>query len=89
MARLVHLLVQWNRPRRGGWLPSFRLARTVDTVEAVTSGNSERMARRGKNLLLGRAMARGAVLEVLVGGQAVSRTGMAPWWRSLPCCGAC
>lgn len=36
----------------------FRTARQVDTAEAIASGNPERMVRRGRNILLGRLLAR-------------------------------
>jgi hypothetical protein len=37
----------------------FRLARSVDDIEALASGNPKRIARRAKNKLLGRALGRG------------------------------
>lgn len=36
----------------------FRAARIVDTAEALASGSPKRIARRGKNLILGRALRR-------------------------------
>ena len=36
----------------------FRAARIADDVEAVESGNPKRMIRRGKNIVLGRSLAR-------------------------------
>lgn len=45
-----------RRPRLASRL--FRLARRVDDVEAVTSGNPKRVARRVKNKVIGRLLAR-------------------------------
>jgi hypothetical protein len=39
----------------------FRTARVVDDVEAVESGNPKRMVRRGKNVVLGRALSKAGV----------------------------
>lgn len=36
----------------------YRAARTVNTVEAVGSGNPRRIAKRGVNVAKGRALAR-------------------------------
>ncbi len=36
----------------------FRAARVADDVEAVESGSPKRIARRGKNVALGRLLAR-------------------------------
>jgi hypothetical protein len=44
----------------------YRLARGVNDVEAVASGNPERIGRRVKNIVVGRALARLAY-EVLSG----------------------
>ena len=45
----------------------YSLARTVNTASALTSGNPTRMARRGKNIILGRAMRRAGVWRALWG----------------------
>jgi hypothetical protein len=39
----------------------YRLARVVNTVSVVASGNPKRIARRGKNIVIGRALARAGV----------------------------
>lgn len=39
----------------------FKAARVVDDVEAVESGNPKRMARRAKNIAVGRALGRAGV----------------------------
>jgi muconolactone delta-isomerase len=39
----------------------FRIARDVDTAEAITSGNPRRIGRRAKNVVLGRTLARAGV----------------------------
>jgi hypothetical protein len=36
----------------------FRAARIADTAEALASGNPRRMARRGKNIIVGQLLAR-------------------------------
>jgi len=43
----------------------FRAARVVDDVEAVESGNPERIVRRGRNVLIGRGLARGGFWRAL------------------------
>lgn len=36
----------------------FKAARAVDTAEAIASGDPVRMARRGRNIMVGRAVGR-------------------------------
>lgn len=36
----------------------YRVARTANTVSALTSGNPSRMSRRAGNIILGRALGR-------------------------------
>ncbi len=43
----------------------YRLARTANTLDALASGNPDRIARRAKNIILGRALARGGVWRAL------------------------
>jgi hypothetical protein len=43
----------------------FRIARDVDTVEALASGNPKRIARRGKNIMLGRLFGRAGLWRFL------------------------
>jgi muconolactone delta-isomerase len=45
-----------RRPRLASKL--FRLARQVNDVEAIASGDPKRMARRAKNKVVGRLLAR-------------------------------
>ena len=45
----------------------YTLARRTNTVEALLSGNRSRIARRMKNIVLGRLMARSGVLRRLWG----------------------
>lgn len=47
----------------------YRAARVVNNVEAVASGNPERVGRRAKNVVLGRALARGKVWNWLWGAK--------------------
>jgi hypothetical protein len=39
----------------------YGLARTTNTISAAASGNPKRIARRGKNIILGRALGRAGV----------------------------
>jgi hypothetical protein len=39
----------------------FKAARTSATIKALASGDSKKIGRRGKNIVLGRALARGGV----------------------------
>jgi hypothetical protein len=45
-----------RRPRLSSKL--FRVARRVDDIEAVASGDPKRVARRAKNRIVGRLLAR-------------------------------
>lgn len=47
----------------------YKLARTVNTAQALTSGNSKRAGRRVKNVTVGRALARGGFWNWLFGGK--------------------
>jgi hypothetical protein len=47
------------RRRRSLTSEMYHVARTTNTVSALLSGNPKRIARRGKNVILGRALARG------------------------------
>jgi hypothetical protein len=46
----------------------YRAARAANNVEALVSGNPERMARRARNVLLGRALSRAGFWRFLWGG---------------------
>lgn len=43
----------------------YSLARTTNSVEALLSGNPNRIARRTKNVILGRAMGRAGLWRAL------------------------
>ncbi len=43
----------------------YRAARLTNTVEAIASGNPNRIARRAKNIILGRALGRAGVWRAL------------------------
>lgn len=43
----------------------YSLARTANTISAITSGNPTRIARRSKNIILGRALGRAGVWRAL------------------------
>lgn len=47
----------------------FRAARASATAKAATSGSSRKMARRGKNIGIGRLLARGGFWNWLFGGR--------------------
>ncbi|MEX1142319.1 MAG: hypothetical protein WEB79_08450 [Thermoleophilaceae bacterium] len=46
----------------------FKAARLSATARAIASGDSRKIARRGKNILLGRAAARAGLWRRLWGG---------------------
>ncbi len=46
----------------------FRAARVTDDLEAFGSGNPSKMARRAKNVAVGRSAAKGGVWRRLFGG---------------------
>lgn len=45
----------------------YRLARNVQTAKAVASGGPKTIARRGKNIVIGRALARAGIWRRLWG----------------------
>lgn len=45
----------------------YSLARTVQTAKVIASGDPKRIARRGKNIVVGRALARAGVFRRLWG----------------------
>ena len=47
----------------------YKLARTVNTAQAFTSGDSKRAGRRAKNIVVGRSLARGGLWNWLFGGK--------------------
>lgn len=47
----------------------FRAARIADDVEAVESGNPKRVARRAKNVAVGRSLAKVGFWSLLFGGR--------------------
>jgi len=47
----------------------YKLARTVNTLSALTSGDSKRAGRRVKNIAVGRVLARGGFWRRLWGGK--------------------
>ncbi|HVA85945.1 MAG TPA: hypothetical protein VNF73_06455 [Candidatus Saccharimonadales bacterium] len=53
--------------RRGLVSNLYRAARLANDVSVLTSGNPHRMARRAKNKIVGRAMARAGVWRMLWG----------------------
>jgi hypothetical protein len=59
--------------RRGLVSQLYRTARLANDVSAVTSGNPHRIARRAKNRIVGRAMARAGLWRLLWGRGAARR----------------
>ncbi len=47
----------------------YRTARLANDLSVVASGNPHRMARRAKNKIVGRAMARASIWRMLWGGR--------------------
>jgi hypothetical protein len=53
---------------RRGLVPQlYRTARLANDVSAITSGNPHRIARRARNKIVGRAMARSELWRLLWG----------------------
>ncbi|HMC36481.1 MAG TPA: hypothetical protein VKK30_01290 [Actinomycetota bacterium] len=52
-----------RRPSLSGQL--YHLARTTNTLQALLSGNPNRIARRTKNIILGRALGRAGLWRAL------------------------
>ena len=46
----------------------YRAARISNTMSALASGNPRRIARRGRNVFVGRSMARAGVWRAFWGG---------------------
>jgi len=46
----------------------YRAARLANDLSVLASGNPNRIARRARNKIVGRAMARGALWRLLWGG---------------------
>ena len=46
----------------------YKAARLSNTMGAIASGNPRRIARRGRNVFVGRSMARAGIWRALWGG---------------------
>lgn len=53
--------------RRGFVSNMYRAARLANDMSAITSGSPNRMARRARNKIVGRALARGGFWRLLWG----------------------
>jgi hypothetical protein len=53
--------------RRGLVSQLYRTARMVNDISAIASGNPNRIARRAKNRIVGRALARAGLWRLLWG----------------------
>ena len=53
--------------RRGLVSQLYRTARLANDVSTITSGNPKRIARRAKNKIVGRGMARAGIWRLLWG----------------------